>query len=159
MERQFFFEISDKRETSDKKERHIDRYIAKFSDDDLFSPIKELGGKSRYDVLRDDEKRIQEIAHELLRQYGSYLSYDEMKQLEYLNERYKIDPFLSKHNIELNGDVKIDDRFTRAQAVVIYKAYDIMRQQKFNVPHYPIEDELKQEFDLTNNNNSHHDMS
>ena len=143
VERQFFFEISDE------KDRNIDRYVDKFAKDDLFSPMKELNGKSRYDVLKNDEKRIKEIAKELLRRYGSYLNYDEVKQLEYLNNEYKIDPLLSNHLIELNGKVGIDDRFTRAQAVKIYKAYDIMRQKRFRIPRYSIEDKLAKELGLT----------
>ncbi len=155
IERQFFFEIPVRTDWK------VEAYVNKFAEDDLFSPMKELGGKSRYDVLRNDEKRIKEIAKELLRLYGEYLNYDEVKQLEYLNKEYKIDPLLSSHLTELNGEVGIDDRFIRAQAVEIYKAYDIMRQKRFDVPRYPIEDELYQEFGFTESDHksSHRDMS
>ena len=57
------------------------------------------------------KKRIKEITKELLRLYGAYLNYDEVKQLKYLNKKYKIDPLLSSHLIELNGAQKIDNLF------------------------------------------------
>ncbi|MDE6770651.1 MAG: hypothetical protein K2J78_13085 [Muribaculaceae bacterium] len=134
IQRLFYFAIPENKNPT------IEEYIEKFINDDLFTPRKELTGKSVYEELKEKDKEIKEISKELLRLYGNDLTYDQLKQLEYLTVNFDINPKLSSEMEELNGEVRKDKLFFKHQAIIIYKAYDIMSHKRFKVPHYPIED-------------------
>lgn len=136
----FLFSIPD---NTDPK---IKEYVDKFISYEMFMSQKELKGMSRFEELKENDKEIKTITKELLRLYGSDLTYDQFKKLEYLNTNFDIkSPLLSEVEY-VNSEVKTDEKFYKSQAVIIYKAYEIMRNKKFNVPHYSIEDEIDSEF-------------
>lgn len=134
VQRLFYFEIPENKNPT------IEEYIEKFINDDLFTPRKGLTGKSVYEELKEKDKEIKEISKELLRLYGNGLTYDQLKQLEYLSKNLYVNPKLSSEIEEINGEVRRKETIFKHQAIIIYKAYDIMSHKRFEVPHYPIED-------------------
>lgn len=135
----FFFQI-------EKPEITLEGFLDEFiSHDGLANKILN-NGNNLYDSYIKNQDMVCNTARELLRVYERYLSFDQIKKLEYISKNYYLNRNLTHALIQLkDGSVGYDSNLLKLEGIQIYKAYDIMKSKRFRVPEYQIEKELGKE--------------
>ena len=110
----------------------IEEFVKGFDENYLFATCD--GGKLRYSNFLMEYKEINSIVTELLKHYGSVLTYTQLRKLEYLKDNLIV-VSLDTHTLLGSDDVvKYKSEFLKKQAVIIYKSYLVMDNSKFKVP-------------------------
>lgn len=119
-------------------------FVDWYCQDDLFK-IVETTGKSRYQESLDDCEEIRKLAGELLLTYSRLLGYDDLRKLRYIIKRYRLDEYLQERLKCDDGKTEYDKWFWENQALSIYEIYKIMSTERFHVPKFEKENELRDE--------------
>lgn len=125
----------------------LEEYVNRFIENDLFEGEK--GNKNRYLRLKESVDKIQVIVKEVLSCYGTELKYDQLKKLEYLKNQCYIIP-MGTHALVCNrdGELDYDIIFLKKQAIIVYKAFEVVSNSRFRVPVYQYERDLDKNFNL-----------
>lgn len=119
-------------------------FVKWYTDEDLFRSENEE--KSRYLESLENCYRVRNLTKELLFGLNKCLNFDDLEKLKYLWKFYKVDENLDNRLQCVDGKTIHDERYLKLQAIVIYKAYEVMNRKYFKIPKHGMEQELRDEF-------------